>query len=123
MTWTSFNDHEPYAYKDVTIPSGATGLSDGFDLKGYTLVRIDMPAAWTAANLTFQVSTDDSTYNDLYISDAEYTLTAAASRALGVAAADGVRMHRYLKVRSGTSGAPVDQGTDRVLRLVGYEMS
>lgn len=39
------------ATKAVTIPNGAS-LSDEIDLEGFKLAAIEMPSAWTAANLT-----------------------------------------------------------------------
>ncbi len=41
----------------ATIPSGQS-LSAEVDLGANSLVGIAMPAAWTAADLTFQVSSD-----------------------------------------------------------------
>ena len=48
-------------------PSIAAGesLSDGLDCSGGTIMRITMPFYWTAANITFQISTDGDQYNDL----------------------------------------------------------
>lgn len=117
MSWTTLDDNSNYAYMDVTIASGGS-LSASVDLEGYRLVRVDMPASWTAANLTWQVSTDDSTFYDLYIDGSEYTTTADASNAYGIPVSDSVQMYRYLKVRSGTSSSAVSQGADRTIRLV-----
>lgn len=101
---------------DVTIANGAS-LS-GAAFVGGRLSAIIMPAAWTAANLTFQGSEDDSTYNDLY-DDAgtEYVVTAGASRyiVLDPLAFVGVD---FVKIRSGTSATPVNQGAARVVRFV-----
>jgi hypothetical protein len=102
----------------VTIANGQS-LSGAADLKGLgTPVRIDMPAAWTAANLTFQVSADGVTYQDLYDDGgSEVTVTAAAGRSIFLQPAEWAHV-RYLKVRSGTAAVPVNQGTDRLLTLV-----
>ncbi len=48
-----------------TIPHGES-LSDGADCTGGTIVRITVPQEFTPANLTFQVSSDGGSYNDLY---------------------------------------------------------
>lgn len=91
--------------------SGAVAVGDG------VLTGIIMPAAWTAAVLTFQASFDGTTFNDLYDeAGGEYTVAAAASRYISVPAGDfgGVL---YLKVRSGTAGAAVAQGAARTLNL------
>lgn len=68
-----------------------------------------MPASWTAAPFTFQSSTDGVTYNDVY--------DAAGNELdlfLNAPAYNGVRQYDipgsvFLKVRSGTTGTPVDQ--------------
>jgi hypothetical protein len=100
----------------ATIPaSDVNGMSNAIDMAGARAVRIAMPAAWTAANLTFQASYDNATWNNLYSSDgSEYTVIAAASRSIILPYADFMGI-RYLKVRSGTSSAAVQQGADRAL--------
>lgn len=102
----------------ATITNG-TSLSTGIDLGTARLSRIVIPAAWTAANITFQASADGVTYADLYdASGTEYTITVGgASRSIIVPLADFVGI-RYVKVRSGTTGSPVNQGADRALTLV-----
>lgn len=99
----------------ATIASGAS-LSGAVDLgSGGRAARIAMPAAWTTANLTFQASYDGITYNNLYDKDGvEYTAQAAASRSILLPVADWYGI-RYLKVRSGTSAAAVNQGAARSL--------
>lgn len=101
----------------VTIANGAS-LSGVADLTGFMLAGIQMPAAWTAASLTFQVSIDGTTYTDMYATDGtEVTVTgAAASRFLAFVPSDFAGA-RYLKVRSGTTGSPVNQGAARTLIL------
>ena len=44
----------------------------------------------------------------------ELTVTVAASRHVALAP-DGLRSARWLKLRSGTAGSPVNQGADRVI--------
>lgn len=101
----------------ATIANGGS-LSGAVDLAGKTLLGIVMPAAWTAANLTFQVSSDGVTYNDLYDNvGAEKTVIAAASRFIIAIPADWVGV-RYVKVRSGTAAATVAQGAQRDIKLI-----
>jgi hypothetical protein len=77
-----------------------------------------MPATWTAANLTLQASVDNSTWDNVFDSlGTEVTITAAASRFILLNPADFVSV-RYLKVRSGTSGTPVNQGGARTITLI-----
>lgn len=105
----------------VIIANGES-LSSGTKIGGAAIVGVELPAAWTAANLTFQVSTDGSAYKDLYDSTgAEIVVTAAASRYVRLPAVDFFGF-RYVKVRSGTSGTPVNQGAERSITLVTKEI-
>lgn len=101
----------------VAIGVGAS-LSAAVDLAGCSLVGIHMPAAWTAAGLTFQASEDGSSFDNLYDGGGtEKSLTVAASRYVLLPPDDWVSV-RYLKVRSGTSGVPVNQTGGATLILV-----
>lgn len=104
----------------ATIPAGQS-LSAAVPLavNGETLVAIQMPAAWTAAALTFQAAhDDDATFVDLYnAAGVEVTIQAAQSRYIPVDPAD-FRGVLFLKIRSGTGAAPVNQTADRTLILV-----
>ncbi len=96
-------------------------LSGVVDLGGHALVGIIMPAAWTAAALTFQASNaSGGTYANVYDDSAvEVTVQAAASRAIAVdMAALKLAPWRYIKIRSGTSATPVAQEAERTLTLV-----
>ena len=102
----------------LTIPSGAAVPTSGIDLAGLTPVGIWMPSAWTTAVLTFSASADVSPrceINDAY--GGEVTAQAAASRRIALDPALFLGMP-YLRVRSGTTGTPVNQAADRVLTLV-----
>lgn len=104
-------------YKTVTIANGAS-LSGAVDLGSTRLIGIVMPAAWTAANLTFQAAVDGVTYSNLYDDlGNEYTVTASTSRHILIAPDDYIGI-QFLKVRSGTSGAAVVQAAARVITLV-----
>lgn len=113
----------PFNYQIASIANGAS-LSQVIDLYGVgtgsAIVGLEMPAAWTAASITFSVSHDigTQTFKDYY-DDAgtEITVTAAASRFIRLIPSlfAGIR---YIKVRSGTSGSPVNQGAARDVKLV-----
>ncbi len=95
-----------------------TSLSDAADLLRGRLASIQMPASWDAADLTFQTSADGATYANFYdATGQEYTIPAAASRSILIPRDDFIGV-RYLKVRSGTAGAPIIQAADRSLALV-----
>lgn len=102
----------------TTLIANGASLSSSINLTASRLVVITMPAAWTAANLTFQISYDCTNYADLYdATGTEYTVTAAASRAILITAADFIGIQCF-KIRSGTTGVPVNQAADRTLNLV-----
>ena len=104
----------------ATIANGAS-LSDELDLVNHRIVTIFMPAAWTAANLTFQVAAvTGGTFQDLYDDvGTEVVVTAAVSRAIGVdLVAGALASPRFIKIRSGTTGTPVNQGAARSIVLI-----
>jgi hypothetical protein len=98
----------------VTIANG-TSVSPAFDLIGCRAVGIQMPGTWSAAGLSFQASIDGTNYfKVMSTAGAELTYTVAASQCITVPPND-LRGFRYLKLQSGTSGVPVNQGADRVV--------
>ena len=102
----------------VLIASG-TSLSAEVDLGANSLVGIAMPAAWTAADLTFQVSPDGGvTWLELQNISAAVDFKAAAGQFIAV---DPTMLRGFnaLKVRSGTSSVPVNQGANSTLTLIG----
>jgi hypothetical protein len=102
---------------DATITNG-TSLSGVIDLGSMTLCGVLISAAWTAAGLSFQGSPDGVIYGKLI--DASGTEITAASIAGGeYLSLDPHKFFgtRFLKLRSGTNGTPVNQGADRVLRV------
>ena len=106
--------------EDATIESGAS-LSGALNLGGRSLVGLKMPAAWTAASLTFEVSQEDADYVPLYWNGAEYTIEAAggADAGLGVSLEPAAFAGwNYVKIRSGTAGTPVNQGAQRVIKAI-----
>ena len=102
----------------ATIASGQS-LSAEVDLGANILLGIAMPAAWTAADLTFQVSPDGGvTWLELQTTSAAVDFKAAAGQFIGVDPT-ALRGFNALKVRSGTSASPVNQSATAVLTLVG----
>lgn len=101
----------------ATIANGAS-LSGAVDLgAGNRLAAIYMPATWTAGGLTFQVSYDGVTFAELQDdTGATISLAVTASVMRRLVLAEWLAF-RHLKIRSGTSGTPVNQGGDRVLVL------
>lgn len=102
----------------ATIAAGSS-LSGNVTLPlGYYLAALVMPSAWTAADLTFQVSADNATYADYYDNaGVEVTVPADASRAI-MLDSDTWRAVRFLRLRSGTSSTPVTQTSSRTITLI-----
>jgi hypothetical protein len=102
----------------VLIATG-TALSAEVDLGNKILVGIAMPSGWDAAALTFQGSIDGgNTWLEL-------TSTGGTAVSFTVAAGQFIvvdptlwRGINAIKLRSGTSGAPVNQTANRTLTLI-----
>lgn len=120
-------------HNNVVIANGAA-LSDAVDLWQQTVGGIVMPSAWTAASLTFQghdgqgineagggagePPANSSGWKDIYdAGGTELTVVTAASRFV-VLQPDPFRAPRWLRLRSGTTGTPVNQGAARTIGLV-----
>ena len=102
--------------EDVIIANGAS-LSAAINLNGRVLTAIYMPAAWTAASLSFRASQDGVTFYDLFPLGVEYVSAAAASIFIPLDNNNFLGV-KWLKVRSGTAASPVNQGAARTLTLM-----
>jgi hypothetical protein len=106
----------------LTVLNGPTifegeSLSEALDCTGGDLVRITMPMEWDNAPVTFQASTDNVGYNDLYNPDGHelmLTCVAGAGILLPSAALLGIG---WLKVRSGTVDSPIPQSGQRTFAV------
>lgn len=101
---------------EVTISVGQT-ISSAADMRGTTLVGIEIPVNFSGTALEFQVDRDGSgTFLDYYATTgnkASMTVTAATAAIYGIVATDFVPVRR-IKLVSGTSQA----GTDAVIKLI-----
>lgn len=103
---------------NAVIASGAS-LSGAVAIGGeFSLIGIEFPAAWDAADMTFQVSLDDGTTWKELLDDAgnavQKTVTAGQYRELD---ASEFKSAIRIKVRSGTSSLAVNQTADRTIKL------
>lgn len=105
----------------VVIAAGAS-LSAACPLGALTLAGISMPAVWTAAALTFQVSPDGgATWQELYDGAGNPVTVTAAAGQFVVPVANPSYVWRginMVKVRSGTAAAPVNQAAAATVNLV-----
>ena len=103
----------------VHIPRGKS-LCDGADCTEGTIIRLAAPRDhWDGANLTFQVSTDDSpNYHELIDKTGEeITVPVRVNSSVVIRATDGLGPSWY-KIRSGTKDNPVVQSGDRDFSFV-----
>lgn len=107
----------PYKLFEFTITGeDETGLSDAVAMEGYIPTQILMPSAWTAAALTFQ--NNESELVDTTGAAVQVTADAGQSIILPMSQWVGVS---FLRIRSGTSGTPVAQAADRLIRIIGIQ--
>lgn len=103
----------------VTIASGQS-LSPQIDIGPYKLVGIYLPATWTAANMTFQVSPDGgATWYEHYLYNGVETLVGNSAGAGVFLAIDPTILGGVvsLKLRSGSLASPVVQASAVTLQL------
>lgn len=105
-----------YTTQSVTIANGQS-LSGAFSTQGRRLLAIEMPTSWTAAGLYIQGAFRESGPY-FPISDqggTEIAITAAASKILVLSTTASLVRLPWLRIGSGTSAAPVNQGAARTL--------
>jgi hypothetical protein len=106
----------PATVLSVTIANGQS-LSDAAHIGAGTLVGIQLPA-FTSAALSFQGSFDGTTYAEVMDASAQAVGYTASTGAIYIKAPADLAGVPYLKVRSGTSGSPVNQGAARTIQLI-----
>jgi hypothetical protein len=104
--------------RSVTIASGAS-LSGELNVNALEIVGLMMPAAWTAASITFAAALGDGTTFGKVQNEAgtEKTLTSPAVDTY-IHLDTPLRCAGRIKVRSGTASAAVNQAADRTITLV-----
>lgn len=103
--------------RTVTIASG-TAVSGAIDFRDYSMMIVHIPAAWTAADLSFRTSTTvDGTFDDLNDEfGALLEIAGVAVDSAYVAPAKIAPAH-FIQIVSQSGGTPVNQGADRDLIL------
>jgi hypothetical protein len=100
----------------VTILSGQS-ISSVFTLDGNPPTILEMPADWTAADLSFLCSGDGVTY--MYMCNklgVPITIPTSVNHRIVLPFAN-LADNKYLTVYSGTPAASVAQGADRIITL------
>lgn len=102
--------------QQVTIANGQS-TSTAVELSQGYISGIFMPASWTAAPLTLEGSVDGAAFLPLYdAAGVALRIEAAADRMI-VLPADATQGLRYVRLRSGTLAAPINQGAERAIKL------
>ena len=105
---------------DVVIPINSAINAAAIDLGTGRLVGIQMPAAWTAADLTFQAGFEAATLVDLFDGTSDTTerkIEAGLGRFIALNPNDWAGV-QFLKIRSGTVALPVNQTAARTIKLI-----
>ncbi len=100
----------------ATIGSGVA-VSNIVALGEGAMVGIVMPAAWTAAALTFLGSPDGVTFTNIFDTTTERNFAVAVDRFLSLTHTDWLAF-KFIKIRSGTTGTPVNQAASRALTVI-----
>lgn len=99
----------------TAVIANGEALSGAIALGALQPAAILLPGTWTAASLSFQGSLDDgTTWGEIINSAGALGYTVAAGQLL-VLSPDAFWGINHIKIRSGTSGSPVNQGAARTL--------
>ena len=104
--------------KAVTVANGTSLSGASADLAGNVVVGILTDAAWDTNAVTFQGSVDGVTYYNLFNGGTEYSLAGVVASSMCGVSKDLFLGARYVKVRSGTAGAAVNQVGDSIVTLL-----
>lgn len=115
-------DYE-YANLDRVYIATSDSLSSTVTMEpGFSVCALGMPAAWTAASVSFLASVDGSTFDILHtvssaLASTEFSITSPAVSTVIALDPAIFATFKYIRVRSGTSASPVTQDAKRELRI------
>lgn len=106
-----------YVAKPATIAAGQS-LSAAIDCSTGAPVFLHMPPDWTSARLSFQVSPDNTDYDDLFDASArEITVNVLPGTAMRLDSELWAPV-TWLKIRSGGRDQPIPQAVNRTISVV-----
>lgn len=115
--------HQPAPIRiTATIPNGQS-MTEVIDLDSQLVsgVRVPPSTLWTSASLTFMVSADGGvTFADLFKDGSEYTVSVGTGRTNATfydIPPQDFAGYSHIRVRSGVSATPVNQGAARELQI------
>lgn len=97
--------------------ANAASLSDSVEVGSGEVVGLMVPT-WTSAEITFQGSHDGTTFSDVHDSAGAEVSIPATTGGRAVQAPAALKGFAFIKIRSGTSGTPVNQGAERLVRVI-----
>jgi hypothetical protein len=114
--------------KDLTLVIAAgEALSDAVDCSMGQIVRVNIPAEWTAANISFLASTDGLQFFNVMYGSSEVAMATKAGACVFLGTPPSTLLVPpeafwssigWLKIRSGSSsGSPVLQAADREITV------
>jgi len=93
-------------------------LSEGLDCTAGDLLRITMPLEWDDAPLTFQISSTDEKYNDVFdLNGFEIMVPEVVPNSGVIVPVHVSRAIGWVKFRSGTRSDPIPQSAERLFRV------
>lgn len=104
----------------ATIASGAS-VSNTIDCNSRAILGFVAPAAWTAAALNVEASVDGTTWATVIYDSLGAAIGSWASLTAGAGYSfdlNGMLPWQYIRLRSGTSGAPVNQAAARAFTII-----
>ncbi|QIO34322.1 hypothetical protein [Bradyrhizobium sp. 1(2017)] len=107
----------PLQIIDGPIIAAGESLSDAVDCTAGDVVRITMPADWTAAQLTFEVSSDGQFFNPLYYHDGSEVVFEVIPGSAVLIPSNITSALAHLKFRSGTRDHPKPQPSGRLFAI------
>ncbi len=101
-----------------SIAAGAS-TSSAIDCSVYPqgIKRITMPAAWTSAWLSFQISNDGTVFSDLYWPDGKLVVVTVVPGST-IVTNSSLWMAGWFKFRSGTRTSPIVQAAVRDFKCI-----
>jgi len=100
----------------VAIPAGEA-VSASIDTSVGEVAYVLMPGEWDGANLTFQISSDNVTFWDLFDQYGAEVMVACRS-ATAVRVPLGVKSVGFMRIRSGRRDSPIAQSESRNFKIV-----
>lgn len=109
---------QPIRTPIVTIPVGVTGISAPVFIGMAELIAYQIGPDWQTADITLQASADGVTYGEVKLATDATAETLKAAAAGYFTLPTPLKIGPWIKIRSGTSGSPVNQTTAATVQLV-----